>query len=77
MFLQSDIEEVMLRMKQQFLEYGKGKLVLVQDECDTKTNQGGWLGENPFGVRSDWEQHVIDLGAPMYRLMLSKPSCVK
>ncbi|GAY56827.1 hypothetical protein CUMW_174870 [Citrus unshiu] len=64
-FLQSDIEEVMLRMKQQFLEYGKGKLVLVQDECDTKTNQGGWLGENPFGVQSDWEQHVIDRGAPM------------
>lgn len=61
-FLQSDIEDVVVRMKEQFLKYGKGKLAL----------HGGWLRENPFGVRSDWEQHVIDRGDPMYRLMLYK-----
>lgn len=77
MFLQSDIEEVAVRMKEQFLRYGKGKLALVQDHCDTKFNQAAWFEENPFGVRSDWEQHVIDRGAPMYRLMLSKSSSVK
>lgn len=36
------------------------------DHCDTKFNQVAWLEENP----SDWEQHVIDCGDPMYRLML-------
>ncbi|KAI4349124.1 hypothetical protein L6164_009760 [Bauhinia variegata] len=64
-FLQSDVEAVALRMKEQFLRYSKGKLDLVHD-------QDGWLEKNPFGVRSDWEQHVIERGAPMYRLMFSK-----
>ncbi|KAM7254739.1 hypothetical protein ACFE04_019980 [Oxalis oulophora] len=63
-FLQSDIEAVALRMKEEFLKYGKGKLVLSHEQQ--------WLEENPFGVRSDWEQHVIDRGASMYRLMLYK-----
>ncbi|KAI9153761.1 hypothetical protein LWI28_016164 [Acer negundo] len=76
-FLQSDIKEVVVRMKEQFLGYSKGKLALVQDHCDTKINQGAWLEENPFGVRSDWEQHVLDRGAPMYRLLLSKLATVK
>ncbi|XP_019052974.1 PREDICTED: phosphoglycerate kinase, cytosolic-like isoform X2 [Nelumbo nucifera] len=69
-FLQSDIEAVALRMKEQFLIYGKGKLAIVED--DMKVGQGGWLEENPFGVWSDWERHVIDRGDPMYRLMISK-----
>lgn len=74
-FLQSDIEAVAVRMREQFLKYGKGKLSVVHDQ-DAKIN-GGWLEENPFGVRSDWEQHVIDRGAPMYRLMLSKSTSVE
>lgn len=69
-FLQSDIEAVSGRMREEFLKFGKGKLA-AHEECGDKTNQG-WLRENPFGVMSDWEQHVIDRGAPMYRLMLSK-----
>lgn len=76
-FLQSDIQEVAVRMKEQFLKYGKGKLHLAQDQCDNYTKQGLWLEENPFGVRSDWEQHVVDRGAPMYRLMLSKSTSAK
>ncbi|PWA42220.1 phosphoglycerate kinase [Artemisia annua] len=63
-FLQSDIEAVALRMKQQFLKYGNGKFIIDHQE--------EWLMENPFGVQSDWEQHVLRRGAPMYRLMLSK-----
>lgn len=69
-FLQSDIESVSVRMREEFLKYGKGKL-LVHEESGDETDQG-WLKENPFGVMSDWEQHVIDREAPMYRLMLSK-----
>ncbi|KAK4272862.1 hypothetical protein QN277_021359 [Acacia crassicarpa] len=70
-FLQSDVEEVAIRMKEQFLRYGKGKLNMVHDQvqCNGRSN---WLKENPFGVRSDWERHVLDRGAPMYRLMFSK-----
>ena len=62
-------------MREQFLKYGKGKLSVVHDQ-DAKI-YGEWLDENPFGVRSDWEQHVIDRGAPMYRLMLSKSTSVE
>ncbi|GMN39195.1 hypothetical protein TIFTF001_008410 [Ficus carica] len=69
-FLQSDVEAVSLRMKEEFLKYGKGKLIV--DEESNAVNSQGWLKENLFGVRSDWEQHVLDRGAPMYRLMLSK-----
>ncbi|GAV90592.1 hypothetical protein CFOL_v3_34001 [Cephalotus follicularis] len=25
-----------------------------------------WLEENPFGVGSDWERHVINRRAPIY-----------
>lgn len=74
-FLQSDIKAVAVRMKEQFLRYGKGKLSILQAQ-DTGTN-GGWLEENPFGIRSDWEQHVLDRGAPMYRLMLLKSNNVQ
>lgn len=65
-------------MKEAFLLYGKGKLAVVQDqvEVDVGTNGEGWLNENPFGVRSDWERHVLDRGAPMFRLMLSKSATV-
>lgn len=65
-FLQSDIKDVVLRMKEQFSVHGKGKLHIE--------NRVEWLEENPFGVRSDWEDHVLARGAPMYRLLLSKPS---
>ncbi|XP_041024086.1 phosphoglycerate kinase-like [Juglans microcarpa x Juglans regia] len=75
-FLQSDIEAVAVRMREQFLKYGKGKLSVMHDEGDTKSREG-WLEENPFGVRSDWEQHVIYRGAPMYRLMLSKSTNIE
>nr|GEV87561.1 phosphoglycerate kinase, cytosolic-like isoform X1 [Tanacetum cinerariifolium] len=47
-FLQSDIEAVALRMKQQFLKHKF-----------TVDHQEEWLMENPFGVQSDWEQHVL------------------
>ncbi|XP_073155078.1 uncharacterized protein [Henckelia pumila] len=70
-FLQSDIEAVALRMKKEFIEHGKGKLALLNHD-EEKTDGGEWLRENPFGVPSDWEQHVLDRGDPMYRLLLVK-----
>lgn len=59
-------------MKEAFLLYGKGKLAVFQEQVGE-----GWLSENPFGVRSDWERHVLDRGEPMFRLMLSKSTTTK
>ncbi|OIT23240.1 PREDICTED: uncharacterized protein LOC109216682 isoform X1 [Nicotiana attenuata] len=73
-FLQSDVKGVAVRMKEEFMKYGKGKLTVVHDLEDSTSHQDGWLKENPFGIRSDWEQHVIDRGSPMYRLLLLKSS---
>lgn len=58
-------------MKEQFLTHSKGKLNIVHEQRYATDNEG-WLKENLFGVRSDWEQHVLDRGDPMYRLMLCK-----
>lgn len=63
-YLQSDVESVLLVMKEQFLSYSKGQLVTDGD--------GGNCIDNPFGVVSDWERHVLARGAPMYRAMLKK-----
>ncbi|CAL4925167.1 unnamed protein product [Urochloa decumbens] len=64
-YLQSDVESVLLGMKEQFLSYSNGQLVVDGDDC-------GHRMENPFGVASDWERHVLARGAPMYRTMLRK-----
>lgn len=68
-FLQSDVKEVAIRMKKQFIMYGKD-LVIVGDSEQ-------WLKCNPFGVRSDWERHVLDRGDLMYRMMMKKMSNTK
>lgn len=71
-FIQSDVEAVAVRMRDQFMKDSKGKLAILKDETDTKVDSRGWIEENPFGVQSDWERHVIERGDPMYRLMISK-----
>ncbi|KAF0898786.1 hypothetical protein E2562_011865, partial [Oryza meyeriana var. granulata] len=68
-YLQSDVESVLLGMKEQFMTYGKGRLVV---DGDASAGGGGGQMENPFGVASDWERHVLARGAPMYRTMLRK-----
>uniref|UniRef100_A0A0E0M832 Phosphoglycerate kinase n=1 Tax=Oryza punctata TaxID=4537 RepID=A0A0E0M832_ORYPU len=62
----SDVESVLFGMKEQFMTYGKGRLVVDGD------GGGGHQMDNPFGAASDWERHVLARGAPMYRTMLSK-----
>nr|GMC82551.1 phosphoglycerate kinase, cytosolic-like isoform X1 [Ipomoea batatas] len=54
-------------MKEEFSKYGKGKLA-VENLDKAAIHKGGWLKENPLGIQSDWEQHVLDRGHPMYRL---------
>lgn len=75
-FLQSDVKEVALRMKSEFLQYGKGKVIMsIEHNDNQQCDAEGWLKDNPYGVFSDWEQHAIDQGKPMYRVMLSKHPC--
>ncbi|KAH7854632.1 hypothetical protein Vadar_016160 [Vaccinium darrowii] len=40
-FLQSDIEAVAVRMKEQFLRYGKGKLAIMEEHSDVDVGQEG------------------------------------
>uniref|UniRef100_A0A0E0ISJ9 Phosphoglycerate kinase n=1 Tax=Oryza nivara TaxID=4536 RepID=A0A0E0ISJ9_ORYNI len=65
----SDVESVLLGMKEQFMTHGKGQLVVDDD------GGGDHQMDNPFGAASDWERHVLARGAPMYRTMLRKVSC--
>ncbi|KAJ4774147.1 Phosphoglycerate kinase [Rhynchospora pubera] len=65
-FLQSDVEAVTIEMREQFITYGKGKVVIDVEDGEE------WMEENPFGVRTDWELHTIARGNPMYRTMLRK-----
>lgn len=58
-------------MREQFLKQSSGKLLLLKKNDETY-GQRGWLKENPFGVHTDWEQHVSDRGDPMYRIWLYK-----
>ena len=66
MYLQSDIEEVARRIKDDFMVHGNGVLVAERD------GDSEWIRENPFGVRSDWERHVLARGKPMFRVLLTK-----
>lgn len=75
-FLQSDVKNVAERMKDQFLLHGEGKFAIGNDRDRLRFDSEWWLDANPFGVHTDWEQHVIDRGAPMYRLLLSKVDSV-
>ncbi|KAK8955621.1 hypothetical protein KSP40_PGU022158 [Platanthera guangdongensis] len=54
-------------MEEQFIKYGKGRIILEDDDEGNR-----WLPENPFEVRSDWEQHTLDRRGRMYRTMLRK-----
>jgi phosphoglycerate kinase len=49
-----------------FIKYGRGKM--VNDVHDREE----WMEENPFGVCTDWELHILARGNPKYRTMLRK-----
>ncbi|KAJ3689971.1 hypothetical protein LUZ61_019135 [Rhynchospora tenuis] len=65
-FLQSDVDAVTIEMREQFITYGRGKMVIDVEDREE------WTKENPFGVRTDWELHAMARGKPMYRTMLRK-----
>ncbi|XP_078173775.1 uncharacterized protein LOC144567503 isoform X2 [Carex rostrata] len=65
-FLQSDIEAITIGMREQFITYGRGKMVIDVDDGKE------WMEENPFDARTDWELHTMARGKPMYRTLLRK-----
>ncbi|MCO5593768.1 hypothetical protein L7F22_047785 [Adiantum nelumboides] len=71
-FLQSDVKSVAMQLRQDFLEYGKSRIRLSNEHHDAaKCDAEGWLLTNPLGVSSDWEDHVLQRGDRMYRVLLS------
>ncbi|KAH7444199.1 hypothetical protein KP509_02G069300 [Ceratopteris richardii] len=70
-FLQSDVKEVAMQLKDNFLAYGKDRLRISIDHGNVeKCDSEGWLLDNPLGFSSDWEDHVLLQGKRMYRVLL-------
>lgn len=61
-FLQSDVEEVALEMREKFLDH---------DWFET-THQDFWLAENIFPVPTEREVATQNKGEPVYRVLLQK-----
>eukprot|EP00249_Psilotum_nudum_P016286 c25759_g1_i2 orf=321-2381(-) len=72
-FLQSDVKDVAIQMKSEFLKYSGKNLVLSIEHLDPqKCDTEGWLNDNPFDISTDWENHVLERGDQMYRILLSR-----
>ena len=63
-FLQSDIEEVALEMRQRF---ATNPLLVIQ-------HQEFWLAENPLPVPTERELYVLEDKKPVYRVLFKKKS---
>ena len=72
-FLQSDVKSVALQLREDFMEHGNGCICMSHEHEDSsKCDDEGWLVENPYGVSTDWEAHVLGRGKRMYRILLSR-----
>ena len=63
-FLQSDIEEVAIEMRDRFKA---DRRLIQQHDCE-------WLGLNPLPVPTERERYVLDRNLPVYRVLLQKSS---
>lgn len=71
-FIQSDVIEMALDMRNQFDEVETLKHIEVLDPamlCDSE----GWLLGNPMGIRTEREIHAEHEGAKIYRRLYQKP----
>eukprot|EP00968_Pinguiococcus_pyrenoidosus_P015620 scaffold1451_cov267-Pinguiococcus_pyrenoidosus.AAC.3 len=80
-FLQGDVFEVVVDMRQKFAEhpdledtlFSKDELSeWIYDEDIDETRVDRWLPENPLQVPTDRERLVISEGSPVYRCLLEK-----
>ncbi|MGD1921384.1 MAG: tRNA (guanosine(46)-N7)-methyltransferase TrmB [Pleurocapsa sp.] len=63
-FLQSDIEEVAIEMRDRFASHPQ----LIQQ------HQATWLDDNPLTVATERELYVLEQNLPVYRVMFNNPS---
>ncbi|KAJ7543029.1 hypothetical protein O6H91_09G022600 [Diphasiastrum complanatum] len=71
-FLESDVEEVVLDMKRHFKEHLGDSLVLVKKHESTSIEEKEWYPENPTGVPTEREVAVLGRGLPMFRLLYER-----
>lgn len=65
-FLQSDIEEVAIQMRDRFAD----SPLLTQQHSST------WLDTNPFAIPTERELYVLEQNLPVYRAMFQKSAIV-
>lgn len=61
-FLQSDIEEVAIEMRDRF----------AANPDLTRQHESIWLSDNPMPVRTERELHVLKQNLPVYRVLFAK-----
>lgn len=71
MFLQSDVKAVLEAMLAEFETHAKGLYVLSSEHCSPRNcDENGWLNVNPLEASTDWEDHALQRGRQMYRVLL-------
>ncbi|CAN0920458.1 tRNA (guanine-N(7)-)-methyltransferase [Linum grandiflorum] len=73
-FVQSDVLEVALAMRNQF--DAESEMLQHIDEIDSSLgcDENGWLVNNPMGIRTEREIHAESEGATIYRRLYQKRS---
>jgi tRNA (guanine-N7-)-methyltransferase len=61
-FVQSDIEEVAIEMRDRFCEHAAFRL----------THALPWLVQNPLPIPTEREKSVLDQGLPVYRALFDR-----
>ncbi|KAH9535447.1 hypothetical protein CY35_17G053600 [Sphagnum magellanicum] len=67
-FLQSDVREVAVDMRDQF-DANTTVFTCVHTKNSADCDQEGWLLENPLGVATEREIHALAQGGRLYRLL--------
>ncbi|KAH8935909.1 hypothetical protein BDL97_17G055300 [Sphagnum fallax] len=70
-FLQSDVREVAVDMRDQF-DVNTTVFTRVHTKNSADCDQEGWLLENPLGVATEREIHALAQGGRLYRLLFRR-----
>lgn len=71
-FIQSDVLEVALDMREKFDAFSDGLLHVGKIDPDVLCDDEGWLLSNPMGIRTEREIHAEFEGAKIYRRLYQK-----
>ncbi|KAJ0014006.1 hypothetical protein Pint_20887 [Pistacia integerrima] len=72
-FVQSDVHEVALDMRNQFDAESNVLQHIDTIDLSVPCDNEGWLLKNPMGIRTEREIHAEFEGAKIYRRMYQKP----